>query len=497
MPYTRFPSLLISLLMLLSTSCVWDNMQESRMEEANYPDEVGEIIVNSCAISGCHIGEDAPESLDLSTWSLAFEGSEFGSVIIPGTPQWSHMFQHVNTFEDLGIRALPTMPIQEEDRLDRAEVTIIKDWIEQGAVSRKGENHWAPHESRTSGKLFTLCANSDLVAVTDIATNLIMRFIPVGQNPNSLEAPHFLTLSPDEQFMYITLISGNALEKYRTDTYELVGRVALSASPALVEISSDGTRAIVSHYNTSHNTPKLSMVNTTDMSLIQEVNGGVDFLGLAHGIRVNEAFTRVYVGAGASDEFAVLEIDETGFQSVIDTYPVDPGNSADTLKPYQLYLLEQEDLLFVTCNKGNQVRVFRPETGELLKVIEVARFPRLMDYDPESKRLFVACAREENFPEQGALQGCISVIDVETLTWEKNIYRVGQRPHGVSVDIIGRRLYVSSENTGGQDPPHHPLEGNTFPPGKYNVIDLNTLEVLRDEETEVAEFPNALVVTRK
>ncbi|MEM7368217.1 MAG: hypothetical protein AAF587_06410 [Bacteroidota bacterium] len=476
---------------------MWYNLEEQRLEEADYPDEVGEIVVNSCAITACHIGEDSPESLDLSSWSLAFEGSEFGSVIIPGTPQWSHLFQHINTFEELGIRALPTMPIQEEDRLDRTQVTIIKDWIENGALNREGKAYWETQTSTSGGKLFTLCANSDLIAVSDIASNLIMRFIPVGQNPAVLEAPHFLTLSPDEQYMYVTLISGNALEKYRTDTYELVGRVALSASPALVQIGANGTRAIVTHYNTSHDTPKLSMINTTDMSLIQEVNGGTDFLGLAHGVRINEAFTRVFVGAGASDEYAVLEIDETGFKSVIDTYPVDPSSIADTLKPYQLYLLEQEDLLFITCNKGNQVRVFRPETGELVKVIDVARFPRLMEYDPESKRMFVACAKEENFSEQGALEGCISVIDVANLVWERNIYRVGQRPHGVSVDVVGRRLYVSSENTGGQDPPHHPLEGNTFPPGKYNVIDLNTLEVLRDEETEVAEFPNALVVTRK
>ena len=58
---------------------------------------------------------------------------------------------------------------------------------------------------RSSGKLFTLCANSDLVAVSDIQSNLIMRFSPVGQNDAVLEAPHFLALSPDEKYLYITL----------------------------------------------------------------------------------------------------------------------------------------------------------------------------------------------------------------------------------------------------------------------------------------------------
>ncbi|MEM7660026.1 MAG: hypothetical protein AAF399_28205 [Bacteroidota bacterium] len=87
------------------------------------------------------------------------------------------------------------------------------------------------------------------------------------------------------------------------------------------------------------------------------------------------------------------------------------------------------------------------------------------------------------------------MIDVPSLSFVQNIYRIGQSPHGIAVDVANQRVYVSSENTGGLDSLHHPLEGNVLPPGKYNVIDIKTLTVDREMETEVAEFPNAVVVS--
>jgi hypothetical protein len=107
----------------------------------------------------------------------------------------------------------------------------------------------------------------------------------------------------------------------------------------------------------------------------------------------------------------------------------------------------------------------------------------------------VACKLEENFAEQGSLQGCISVVDAVNLQFVQNIYRVGHRPHGVSIAQNSRMLYVSSENTGGADTPHHPTTGNSSPPGKYNIVDLSTLKSIKSKEVQIAEFPSALIVS--
>ena len=195
-----------------------------------------------------------------------------------------------------------------------------------------------------------------------------------------------------------------------------------------------------------------------------------------------------------------LEIDENGFDNP-ESFPLDPVNSpvpfaSDDFNPYQVYLSPDESKLFITCSATNEVRVFDTNNNQLLAIIPVGVFPRLMDYDPNSKQLFVACRSEENVAEQGDIQGCLAVIDAENLTLVDKIFQVGHRPHGVSVDVNGRRVFVSSENSGGIDTPHHPLEGTTGPPGKYTVVDILTLKVLKDEETEIAIFPNALVVSQ-
>lgn len=484
---------------LLFLSCKRESPTDKELQSAGYPDEIGKIILTSCANPACHEGPNAPESLDLSTWEKMYEGSDFGAIMIPFSPDWSHLFQHTNTFEDLGIRATPVMPPDSADGLSRTTILELKDWIESGAKNRLGELFWATEEAGSGGKMFTLCAGSDLVAVTDLKSNLIMRMFEVGQQPGSLEAPHYITLSPDQQFIYLTLIEGGLVEKYRTDNYEFVSRVAVGATPALIHLNSDGTRAIVTHWNASGAAPKATMLNTTDMTIIEQIKAGGDFISFPHGVEVTDDFSKVYIAANEGNYVSVLDIDMNGFLNE-EKFPVDPDNSpvpfaTNTYKPYQLYLTADESKLFVSCNATNEVRVFDTQDNSLIATIPVGAGPRLMAYDPISDQLFVACRNEENFSEQGSLQGCVSVIDVGNLSFVKNIYRVGHRPHGVGVDISGKRLFISSENTGGVDELHHPLEGNTQPPGKYNVVNIETLTVLSDEETEVAEFPNALVIT--
>ena len=420
--------------------------------------------------------------------------------MIPFAHNWSHFFQHINTFEDLGARATPVMPPDELEKLSKTEVALLRDWIQEGAKNRLDEYYWAENETKTTGKLFSLCAGSDLVAVSDLTTNRLMRFVEVGNTPGSIEAPHYIILSPDRQYFYITLIEGGAFEKYRADNYELVDRVEIGASPALIHLNPSGTRAIISHWNDLNNSPKITMVNTEDMSIVEAISASGDFLSFPHGIKTNADFSTLYICANNGNYYMTLEIDENGFDNP-ETYPIDPVNSpitfaTDIYKPYQVYLSPDESKLFITCSATNEVRVFDTQNNQLLAAIPVGGFPRLMDFDANSNRLFVACRSEENFPQQGSIQGCLSVIDTENLTLEKNIYNVGHRPHGVSVDTKRNRVFVSSENSGGVDVLHHPLDGTSGPPGKYNVVDIQTLTVLRDEETEIAVFPNALVVSQ-
>ncbi len=466
---------------------------------SDFPEPVAQIIETNCAVSGCHAGNNAPENLNLTTWSSTLEGSDFGSVIIPYHAQWSHLFQHVNTYPDLGVRAEPVMPPGGEV-LSKSDVQIIQNWIDEGALNRDGLRPWAAKEQTANGKVFSLCAGSDLIAVTDLESNLVMRFIPVGQDDNSNESPHFIELSPDGQFLYVTMLLGGIVEKYRTDNYQFAGRVEVGSDPALIEISPDGQRAIISHWNAISGSPKLTLLDAENMAIVDQVVGSGELLSFGHGMATTSDFSLLYVVANEGNYYAKYQIGEQSLAE-IDKFSIAPRQApipqaTKAYQPYHCLLSPDESMFFITCNQTNEVRVFNTANDELIANIPTGDFPRLMTYDPVDHRLYVACANEENFSQQGSMRGCVSVIDIETLSNIGNIYRLGHRPHGISISISKRLLYVSSENngSGNEDPPHHYIEGTEGVPGKYNVVDLQTLKVIRGMETEIAVYPNALIV---
>ncbi|MEM6631333.1 MAG: hypothetical protein AAF694_16755 [Bacteroidota bacterium] len=484
------------LITLIGWSCTHEPFEPA---SSQFPSEVATIFSSNCAISGCHVGDSPPENLNLSSWDRAFQGSDFGAIVIPYAPNWSHLFQHTNTYSDLGVQAEPRMP-PSGDALGRDQVLTIREWIEAGAVDKTGTYRWALQETRSDDKLFSLCAGSDLIAVTDLETNLIMRFVEVGQLEGVNESPHYIALSPDNRFMYVTLLQGSLVEKYRTDTYERVGRVEVGESPALIEVDPLGNYLIISHWNATNSTPKLSLLDANTLEILNQVRGSAELLSFGHGMATNSDFSLLYVVANEGNYYAKYAVDPSGLQE-IDKILIDPeaspfAQATRAYQPYHSLLSPDGSKLFISCSATNEVRVFNTASDQLITTIPTGEFPRLMAYDSQENRLFVACAKEENFSEQGSMRGCVSVIDAVGLSKIREIYRLGHRPHGIGISKDRRLLFVSSENNGNgnEDPPHHFIEGLAGTPGKYNVVDLQTLGLLREEETEIGVFPNALVV---
>jgi DNA-binding beta-propeller fold protein YncE len=489
--------LFICTLLSFLWSCKGDQPANKDIIASQYPDEIAQIILTDCAIPTCHDGSSQENGLDLSSWEQLFAGTDFGPVVVPYSAGWSPLFQHINTYEALGFRASPTMPLEAEEVLSSLEVSQIKDWIDNGAPNRSGETYWAQTTNQSGGKLFALCAGSDLVAVADLNSNLITRYISVGQVPSGIEAPHYITLSPDGQYFYVTMLEGGTIERYRTDNYAFSGRVEIGASPSLITVSPDGKRVIVSHWNDLNNSPKLTMIDAESMTIVQAIVAGGDFISFPHGLTTNADFSRLYVCANKGNYIMQLDIDENGFDNP-EPFPIDPVFSpvpfaSDEYQPYQIILSPDESRLFISCNKTDEVRVLDAQTKQLLSVIPVGKYPRLMDFDPDSKQLFVVC-RDEPHPTKADFLGCISVIDTENMTEVKKVFDVGHSPHGVSVDRSRNRVFVSSENPGGIDPLRYSVAGLSGPRGKYHIIDMNTLTVILEEERELAIFPNALIV---
>ncbi len=468
-------------------------------ENAHFPSKVEKVFRASCTNVGCHSGQESGE-FDLTNWNTAFLGAEgTGADIVPYNADWSHLFQHINTFSDLGLQvteddAMPPLPY---NKLGREEVLTIRQWIVEGAKNDKGESYWANREVSTHDKVFVLCSGSDLIAVIDIPTNKIMRYIPVGVSADKKEAPHFIKLSPDGLYIYVSLIDGQLLEKYRTDNYSFVGRVEVAANPALLAINQDGSRLLSTHWNNDDQAARVTLIDASTMTILDVA---VSDAPLAHGLAVSSDFRTLYITPNNGNFYAkyTLSADLKHFESE-DKYPLNPAepvpSSSNKYYPYQAILDEENARLFITCRNTHEVRVFNTNTHSLTNTIVVDSVPRLLVLDAENKHLFVACANAKNEAEQGAIRGCVAVINTETMTLEKKIYHLGHRPHGLKLDKKHNYLFVSSENTAGVDPPHHPTQGTTDPPGKVNTVDLNTLEAIHSLETDVAGFPTSVEAT--
>lgn len=485
--------LLLFTLIFAANSCVHPPLVEA---ETGYPAQVDSIMKGSCATSGCHDKNNTQLSLD--TWENMMKGSsDLGAVTVPYNSDWSHTFIHINTFADLGFQVSDVSDVMPPNNpLAKTKVSIIQDWIMAGAKNKSGNYYWANQETKTNNKLFSLCAGSDLVAVVDIPTNHIMRYISVGPRVEN-DAPHFIVLSPDKQYFYVTLISGSYIEKYSAIDYSFQGRMKVGSEPSLMKLNADGTRMIVTHFNEAITTSKLTLINTTTMTALDSIVGDADALAKPHGIAANGDLSKVYITANSGNYYAKYSIVNDKFNEIdkIRLAPSEPSPQPSTAYGgYQALLSPDGSKLFISCSMKNEIRVFNTATDALISTISTEAYPRLMVYDDVTNRIFVTCAQAQNAAVQGSIRGCISVIDASGLSFLQNIWNVSHRPHGIGIDPVNRTLYVSAENSGGVEPPHHPTTGTGSQVGWYNVINLNTLEVMPEKKTQIAGFPSSLCV---
>ena len=481
-----------------------------------YPDSIRTVLVGKCA--GCHNRELRYGGLDLSSYTGLFQGSVNGAQIIPYNARWSQLFWHVNQFSDLGptITSALRMPYRavnggfEPDTnalLTRAQLEYLAAWINNGAPARDGSRRWDLQETRATGKGFALCQGSDLVAVIDLATNLTMRYIEVGVSP-ALEGPHFITLSPDKQFFYVTLLTSGAVEKYSTVTYQKVGRLEGLTAAAHVHLSPDGTRGVVSHWATTETSLKLTLFNAETMTVLDQLRDNGQLTAKPHGFawKRDKSFLILTNNAGNFLTKVWLNGDRFDDDRVPEVIPINPNytGTAAVYQPYDILFNEDESKAYVTIygsNSGDSsamglldvasstwdVILRKPALGEGL-----GRRPRLMSIIGD--KLYVVCLLEQNFAQQGNRLGCVSILNRADLSWERNLYRVGNQPHGIAYDSRSGLLYITSENQSGLDPPHHAVEGAVFNPGKINLFQLPTGTRLDEREIEIPPYGAQMVL---
>lgn len=463
--------ILVSFL-LLANACT---KKVGELMYVDYPTQIGKIIVNKCAVSGCHNANSytAAGDYNLSTWSDMFSGASSGSPVIPFNSRFSSLCYAINTYPDLGTQTQPSMPLNKQP-LSKEEVMLIQNWIDAGAPDKNGTIKWS--DLSPSKKLYAVNQGCDVVTIFDAETHLPCRYIPVG-NKGSIESPHQIRVSPDGKYWYVIFINNNVMQKYSTANDQLIGEIPLTPFAQgsgnennldwnTFVITSDSKKAYCVSWTQNG---RVAAVDLENMKLLHYSAS----LYFPHGIALNKNETKLYV-ASQTGNF-ITELD-TAF-STANTLSLDDDlsiNYASSVDPHDMILTPDGNELAITCQAKNEVRIFNVNTLKTRLKIPTGVYPQEIIYVKSTGCYYVSCTEDQTtYPSS---HGVITKIDA--VNFEPENIACGYQPHGIAADNSKKVLYVLSRNISGTGPaPHHSSQCSGRN-GFINFIDLNSFTIL-------------------
>lgn len=466
-------------ILLLAVSCT---KTSAPLVYGDYPTEVGRIITQRCAVSGCHNSQSAQAAagLNLETWQSLFKGGNSGSSVIPYSSKFSPLCYFINTYSDLGLQNQPVMPLN-GTALSKEEVKHIMNWIDAGAADQNGNVMWADHPGRK--KLYAVNQGCDVVTVIDAETRLPMRYVEVGTKSGIIESPHQVRVSPDGKYWYVVFLNNNVMQKFSCETDQSIGTIPLSPFAAGTSsntdddaldwntfvISSDNKRAYCVSWTLNG---KVSAVDLEQRKLLHYLPGFPN----AHGICLNAEGDKMYVTAQTGNYITELD---TAF-SVKKELSLEngiPWSSSPSLDPHDIILSPDDKSLAITCQRSNELRLFNLTTQSVTAIVPTGVYPQEVIYSVSSNRYVVSCTND-TVTVQGA-HGIISVIHPASFAVQH--IKCGFQPHGIACDENKKLLYVLSRNILSSGAPPHHSSACSGRNGFMNFIDLNTMKVLPDK----------------
>jgi DNA-binding beta-propeller fold protein YncE len=487
----RLSAFISILLSIIAVACKKDKLD---YEKAGYPDEIADIVLNKCATSGCHneLSKSGAAGLSLETWDALFRGGSGGSVVIPYRADQSTLCFYINTYDDLGLKLVPTMPYAEEP-LSREEVIIIQNWINSGAANRSGYVKFSENPQRK--KIYVANQGTDLVTVFDAESGLAMRYITVGASSSKTEIPHMIRISPDQLHWYAIFSAGTVLQKFRTSDDSYLGEVNLSTGTQphnwnTFVITADSKGAYVADWGSNGT---IKYVNLESMQLVETKQVKTP-LFFPHGMAISKDSKILYATAQLGNFIYKIDI-SVPENPVVTQVTLQPGQTPSVFSqydPHQVLFSPDGSKYFVSCQRSNELRIFKASNDSLIKVITTGSFPQEMALSESHEYLFVSCTEDTIQPVTGRpanTRGAITVINYGSNSLVKHIYP-GFQPHGLSVDKSAGMLYVANRNIGGGS--HHTTGGKSN--GYLSKINISSLELVQGYRPEVSVDPYSVFV---
>lgn len=346
-------------------------------------------------------------------------------------------------------------------------------------------------------RVYVANESSDLVsrvAFTPGVGATVEKEIPVGIMPGDIDGAHGIRVSPDGEFLYVSIAHGTPyghVWKFHAGPDTLIARTTLGLFPATMGVTPDGQFLLAANFNLHGDMEPstVSVVYTPDMLEISKIETCL----MPHGSRVTPDGTKQYSACMHSEQLVeidigtfevsrrfdltpgremALEVDGAGSGAMsggMSSEMSDPlGGPSDQAMPESVCSPTWAEpgagvwanrVVYVACNKNQEILEVDTETWQVRRRFPTGKAPYNLEATPDGKKLVATLKGEQG----------IAVFDLES---GEQIGRFGaSQPvtHGVVASSDGRYAFVSNEAI-----------GSTL--GTLDVVDLEQMELVASVE---------------
>lgn len=439
--------------------------------------QVQQVLDAKC--TQCHAGPQAARGLQLDSWEHLIAGSAHGEAVIPFDAENSLLIELATKLVG-GPHPTEVGAV----RLTDEELSLVRNWVEEGARSATGEVPFADADQL----LYVANQAAALVSVIDMETNMVIRTVDL-QDLGFAEttSPHHIAVEPDGSYWYVSLISANTVLKFNRRN-ELVGRLAIER-PGLLALDPASDKLYVARSMAAVSPPQeIGVVRREDMSF-EEV--GV-FVPRPHALAIGPRGQYVFTASLAVNQLVTLDpeteaLDLTTLEGdrphVFVGFAVSPDGRA----------------MVGTTELTSKVFVFdldRVPDLTPVDTVDVNAAPWHPVFTPDGRWVYVGNNRANS----------VTVVDMQVREVAAVIEGDGlAQPHGSAVSPDGRYVYISSRNLAMPEghtkyqhryTPRYDL-GDNATVGTVVVIDVRTQTI--EKVIEIEEYGSGMgtAVTRR
>jgi len=290
----------------------------------------------------------------------------------------------------------------------------------------------------------------------------------VGLMPTDINGPHGLAISPDKQYVYVSVGHGRpygSVWKFKAGSDELVRFTSLGLFPATTDISHDGKFIYVANANFHGDMvpSSISVVATEPMIEVKRITTCT----MPHGSRLNPQGTKHYSVCMMDDMLAEIDTATltvsrhfvfTAGKEMGMTGPAEFHAGAHTMAatcvPTWAQPSNDGGIIYVACNKSNEIIAVDAQSWTIAR-----RFPA------GNGVYNLAMTKDGRLIATNKRGQSVSVFNPET---GKELARIPTKRkviHGAVVTPDNRYAFISEEGIGSE-------------PGTVEVIDLDTLKMV-------------------